>query len=112
MPKLRYSNIFNDYYERIYRCFFDPNFNIINEDSLLSNLKFHKGNSLDEENAEFSFCWKNYYNIHIVVEKVYRKPNFAIITHKSINIDKLPFQISLIFNLYWDSINENAVYIF
>ena len=75
----------------------------------ITNIKFYKGQRFDEENAEFSFCWKNYYEIKMVVEKVIKRPFIKSYTHRTIYIDKLPIILSFTFNFYWDSINETTI---
>lgn len=110
MPKIKFSHIFLDKFERVYDFFAIVKLDISFE-NLISNLKFYKGERFDEENAEFSFCWKNYYEIRIVIDKVIKDGFFRSITGKSTYIDKLPIQISLTFNFFWDSINENTIFI-
>jgi hypothetical protein len=64
-------------------------------------LKFNKGERFDEENAEYSFIWKDYYNFKMIVDKVIRQPFYRTLVHKSTYIDKVSIQINLIFNFYW-----------
>ena len=110
MPKIKFSHIFNDYFERILECFSELNIDTFHQNSI-TKLKFEKGQRLDEENAEFSFIWKNYYEIKMVVEKVIKQQFNKSYTHRATYIDKLPIEISLTFNFVWDSINENTIFI-
>ena len=110
MPKLKYSYIFNDYFHRVFECFVEVN-NSINLKNLVSNLKFFKGECFDEENAEYSFCWKDYYQFKMIVDKVVSQPFYRTLIHKSTYIDKVSIQISLIFNFLWESISEKTIFI-
>jgi hypothetical protein len=110
MPKLKYSYIFNDYFNRVFECFVEVN-NSINFKNLISYLKFCKGERFDEENAEYSFCWKDYYNFKMIVDKVDKQPFYRTLVHKSKYIDKVSIQISLIFNFLWESITEKTIFI-
>jgi hypothetical protein len=74
-------------------------------------LKFYKGERFDEENAEYSFCWKDYYNFKMIVDKVDKQPFYRTLVHKSKYIDKVSIQISLIFNFLWESITEKTIFI-
>ena len=110
MPKIKFSYIFNDYFNRVFECFVEVN-NSINFKNLISYLKFCKGERFDEENAEYSFCWKDYYNFKMIVDKVDKQPFYRTLVHKSTYIDKVSIQISLIFNFLWESINEKTIFI-
>ena len=110
MPRIKFSHIFHDYFERILHSF--GTVSISNSDkNPLTNIHFHKGQYFDEDNAEFSFCWKNYYEIKMVVEKVFKSSSFKRYTHRTIYIDKLPIILSFTYNFYWDSINEATILI-
>ena len=112
MTKIKYSHIFNDDIERVYEGFKQVSDKIMVESKqLISNLKFHKGYSFDEINAEFSLCWKNYYQIKLIVDNVIITPFYRSIVHRAISIDKLPIVITFNFNFYWDSINEKTIFI-
>ena len=110
MPKIKFSYIFNDYFNRVFECFVEVN-NSINFKNLISYLKFYKGERFDEENAEYSFYWKDYYNFKMIVDKVDKQPFYRTIVHKSKYIDKVSIQISLIFNFLWESITEKTIFI-
>ena len=110
MPKIKFSYIFNDYFNRVFECFVEVN-NSINFKNLISYLKFYKGERFDEENAEYSFCWKDYYNFKMIVDKVDKQPFYRTLVHKSKYIDKVSIQISLIFNFLWESITEKTIFI-
>jgi hypothetical protein len=110
MPKLKYSYIFNDYFNRVFECFVEVN-NSINLKNLVSNLKFLKGERFDEESSEYSFCWKDYYQFKMIVDKVVNQPFYRTLIHKSTYIDKVSIQISLIFNFLWESISEKTIFI-
>ena len=88
MPKIKYSYIFNDYFHRVFECFVEVN-NSINLKNLVSNVKFLKGESFNEENAEYSFCWKDYYQFKMIVDKVVNQPFYRTLIHKSTYIDKV-----------------------
>jgi hypothetical protein len=110
MPRIKFSHIFHDYFERILHSF--GTVSISNSDkNPVTNIHFHKGQYFDEDNAEFSFCWKNYYEIKVVVEKVFKSSSFKRYTHRTIYIDKLPIILSFTYNFYWDSINEATILI-
>jgi hypothetical protein len=110
MPRIKFSHIFHDYFERILHSF--GTVSISNSDkNPVTNIHFHKGQYFDEDNAEFSFCWKNYYEIKMVVEKVFKSSSFKRYTHRTIYIDKLPIILSFTYNFYWDSINEATILI-
>ena len=77
MPKISFSYIFDDEIERVFECFRNPQLNMgVAYNNLVSNLKFHKGENFDEENSEFSFFWKKYYDIKMVVENVINYPHY------------------------------------
>ena len=108
MPNIKFSYIFHDCFERILQSFEEVSVS----DSFahpLSKLNFYKGQRFDEDNAEFSFCWKNYYEMKMVVEKVIKRPFIKSYTHRTIYIDKLPINLSFTFNFFWDSINETTI---
>ena len=112
MPKIKFSYIFKNDIERVFEGFTeqisDKNLPFQN---IITLLKYDKGQKLYEENAEFSFVWKNYYEIKMVVEKVIKQPFIKSYTHRTIYIDKLPIEMSFTFNFFWDSINENTIFI-
>ena len=110
MPKIKFSYTFSYNLERIVACFVEVNYNIEYK-NLISNFKFLRGRGFDEEKTEFSLCWKNYYNINMIVDKVIKEPSYNCFIIRSTFIDKVPFQLSLIYNFYWDSINENTIFI-
>ena len=108
MPKIKYSYIFHDYFERILQSFEEVSINT-KLDHPMSKINFYKGQRFDEENAEFSFCWKDYYEIKMIVEKVVKSPFIKSYTHRTVYIDKLPIILAFTFNFYWDSINETTI---
>lgn len=71
----------------------------------------YKGERFDDENVELSFCWKNYYNIKMILEKVIKHELYKSFIFLSTYIDKLPIQITMIFEYYWNSIDEKTIYI-
>ena len=112
MPKIKYSYIFDEELDRVYDCFTNVQLNKgITFNNLVSNLKFIKGEKFDEENSEFSFIWKNYYEIKMVVQNVYQNTNFRTYTNKALYIDKITLQISIIFNYYWDTVEQKTLLI-
>ena len=61
MPKITFSYIFKDSFHRVVETFNKLNSNLsLSVNNLISNLIFTKGNYFNEEESEFSFCWKNY----------------------------------------------------
>ena len=110
MTKIKYSHIFNDDLQRVYE-----GFKLVTgkteSKKIISDIKFLKGNNFEEINAEFSYCWKNYYLINIIVDNVIQTPSFRSIVHRATSIDKLPILITFNFNFYWDSINEKTIFI-
>lgn len=112
MPKIKFSYIFDQELERVYDCFTDAQLNKgIAFNNLVSNLKMIKGEKFDEENTEFSFIWKNYYNIKMVVQNVKKNSIFRTYTNKALYIDKISLSISIIFNYYWDTIEQKTLFI-
>ena len=113
MPKIIFSYIFDDEFERVYEFFTEVTMDLkTTYKPLLTKLKFYKGEKFDQENAEFSFVWKNYYEVKMIVENIVNEKFFKSITHRSIYIDKLPIQVCLVFNFYRDSVNEKTILIF
>jgi hypothetical protein len=112
MHKIKFSYIFDEEIDRVYECFTDMRINIgITFKDVISNLKFSKGERFDVENSEFSAIWKNYYEIKMVVENVKKEPFFRTYTNKALYIDKIPTKISLIYNFYWNSMDEKTIFI-
>ena len=111
MPSKRFSYIFDEEIERVYNAFIfaSENLRISFKDSL-SDLIFHTGNCFDNENCKFSFKWKNYYKIKMIVEKIIKTKFHKSYTHTSINIDKVPLQIRLTFDFFWDSVNKKTIF--
>ena len=110
MTTIKYSHIFNDDLQRVYE-----GFKLVTgkteSKKIISDIKFLKGNNFEEINAEFSYCWKNYYHINIIVDNVIQTPSFRSIVHRATSIDKLPILITFYYNFYWDSINEKTIFI-
>ena len=112
MSKFTFSYIFDEELERVYECFTDMVINTgITFKDLISKLKFSKGERFDTEYSEYTAIWKNYYEIKMVVENVKKEQFFRTYTNRTLSIDKLPTQISLIYNFYWNSIDEKTVFI-
>ena len=112
MPKISFSYIFDEELERVYECFTDMRINTgITFKDLISKLKFSKGERFDTENSEYTAIWKNYYELKMVVENVKKEQFFRTYTNRTLSIDKLPTQISLIYNFYWNSIDEKTIFI-
>ena len=112
MPSIKYSYIFDEEIERVYECFRNAQLNKgIVYNNFVSNLKFHKGENFDEENSEFSFFWKNYYDIKMLTENVINLPHYKSYTNKSISIDKICLQISIIFQFFRDSVDNKTIFI-
>ena len=112
MPTIHFSYIFDEEIDRVFECFRNPQLNMgVTYNNLVSNLKFHKGENFGEENSEFSFFWKKYYDIKMVIENVKNFPHYKTYTNKSISIDKICLQISIIYNFYWDSVENKTIFI-
>ena len=112
MPKITFSYIFDEELERVYECFTNMRINTgIAFKDLISKLKFSKGERFDTENSEYTAIWKNYYEIKMVVENVKKEHFFKTYTNRTLYIEKIPTQISLIYNFYWNSIDEKTVFI-
>ena len=111
--KIKFSYIFDEELDRIYECFTDMNINTgITFKGLITKLKFIKGEEkFDIENSEYIAIWKNYYEIKMVIENIKKEPYFRTYTNRSLSIDKLPTQISLVYNFYWNSIEEKTIFI-
>ena len=112
MFKIKFSYIFDESLERVYECFTNNRINTgIAFKDLISKLNFTKGERFDEENSEFTAVFKNYYEIKMVVENVKKEPSYRGYTNKTLFIEKIPTLCSLIYNFYWDSIEENTIFI-
>ena len=112
MPKLQYSYIFDEEMDRVYESF--SNIQLSRDIAFcdfVTNLKFIKGERCDEENSKFSFVWKNYYHIKMIVQNHINKDNFRTYTHKVIFIDKVAIEISFIYCYYWDTIDQKTIFI-
>ena len=110
--KIHFSYIFDEELERVYECFTDVRIN--NEivfKGLISKLKLLKGEKFDEEKSEFTAIWKDYYELKMVVENVKNDQSFKTYTYRALYIDKIPTEISLVFSFYWNSIDENTIFI-
>ena len=110
--KIHFSYIFDEELERVYECFTDVRIN--NEiafKGLISKLKLLKGEKFDEEKSEFTAIWKDYYELKMVVENVKKEQSFKTYTYRALYIDKIPTEISLVFSFYWNSIDENTIFI-
>ena len=112
MFKIKFSYIFDEEIDRIYECFTDMRINIgITFKDVISKLKFIKCERFDAENSEYTAMWKNYYEIKMVVENVKKDPSFRTYTNRALYIDKIPTKIALIYNFYWNSIDEKTIFI-
>lgn len=112
MPKISFSYIFDEELERVYECFTNMSINIgITFKDLISKLVFNKGEQVDTENSEYTAMWKNYYELKMVVENVKKEKFFRTYTNRTLCIDKLPTEITVIFNFYWNSIDEKTIFI-
>ena len=112
MPKISFSYIFDEELERVYECFTNMSINIgITFKDLISKLVFNKGERVDTENSEYTAMWKNYYELKMVVENVKKEKFFRTYTNRTLCIDKLPTEITVIFNFYWNSIDEKTIFI-
>ena len=113
MPSIKFSYIFDEEIERVFECFRNAQLNMgVVYNNFVSNLKFHKGENFDEENSEFSFFWKKYYDIKMIIENVKNFPNYKTFTNKSISIDKICLQISIIFSFFWDSVENKTIFLY
>ena len=112
MPKIKFSYIFDEEMDRVYNCFSNIQLNRdIAFKNFATNIKFIKGERFDEENSEFSFVWKNYYNLKMIVQNHINKENFRTYTHKSLCIDKVVIEISLIYSYFWDTTEQKTIFI-
>ena len=112
MPIIKFSYIFDEELERVYECFTSTQLNKgIAYQHFVSNLQFIKGDRFDEETAEFTFIWKNYYTIKMIVQNVKKFNNYRTFTNKALYIDKLTLQISLIYSFYWDTVEQKTLLI-
>lgn len=110
--KIKFTYIFDEELDRVYECFtsMQINLGVVYKD-LISNLKFIKGEKFDTENGEYTAIWKNYYELKMVIENVKKEQFYRTYTNRSIYIDKIPTEISLIYNFYWNSIDEKTIFI-
>ena len=112
MFKIKFSYIFDEEIDRVYECFTDMRINSgIAFKDVISQLKFSKGERFDAENSEYTAIWKNYYEIKMVVENVKKDKFFRTYTNRALYIDKIPTKIALIYNFYWNSIDEKTIFI-
>ena len=112
MPNTKFSYIFDEEIDRVYDCFTDMQLNNgIAFQNFVTKFKFIKGEKLTEENAEFSFIWKNYYEIKMIVQNVKNFNTFRTYTNKALYIDKITLQISITFNYYWDTVEQKTLLI-
>ena len=112
MPIIRFSYIFDDEIERVFREFIFVSSSLrLSFKNSLSDLIFYEGSKFDDENCQFSFKWKNYYTLKMISEKIIKTQFYKSFTHSSINIDKVPLQIKLTFDFFWDSVNEKTILI-
>ena len=113
MPSIKYSYIFDEEIERVYECFRNAQLNKgVVYNNFVSSLKFHKGENFDEENSEFSFFWKKYYDIKMITENVINLQHYKTITIKSTSIDKICLQLSIVFQFFQDSVDNKTVFLF
>jgi len=113
MPSIKFSYIFDEEIDRVFECFKNAQLNMdVAYNNFVSNLKFHKGENFDEENSEFSFFWKKYYDIKMMIENVINLPHYKSFTNKSISIDKICLQISIIFQFFQDSVNNKTIFLY
>ena len=112
MTKIKYIYIFDEEIDRVYDCFTNIQLNSgISYLNFIYDLKFIKGERFDEENSIYSCKWKNYYNVKMIAENIKAEPNFRTYTNKSLYIDKIPIQLSLIYNFYYDTIEQKTLFI-
>ena len=113
MPSIKFSYIFDEEIERVFECFKNVQLNMgVAYNNFVSKLKFHKGESFDEENSEFSFFWKNYYDIKMTIENVVNLPHYKTFTNRSISIDKICLQLSIIFQFFQDSVDNKTIFLY
>ena len=112
MPKISFTYIFDEEIERVFQAFIHVSSSLkISFRNSLSDLVFYEGNSFADENCQFSFKWKNYYTFKMISEKIIKTKFYKSFTHSSINIDKVPIQIKITFDFYWDSINDKTIFV-
>ena len=112
MTNITFSYIFDEELNRIYECFVNPQLNSgVVYNNLVTQLKFIKGDRFDELNSEFSFIWKNYYEIKMIVDDVKNNQNYRTYTNRSFYIDKLSLQIYIKYNFIWDTIQRKTLLI-
>ena len=112
MPIIKFSYVFDEEIDRVYDCFTDTQLNNgIAFQNFVTKFKFIKGEKLTEENAEFTFIWKNYYEIKMIVQNVKNSNTFRTTTNKAVYIDKITLQVSITFNYYWDTVEQKTLLI-
>ena len=113
MPSIKFSYIFDEEIERVFECFKNAQLNVgVAYNNFVSKLKFHKGDNFDEENSEFSFFWKNYYDIKMTTENVTNLPHYKTFTYRSISIDKICLQLFIIFQFFQDSVDNKTIFLY
>ena len=113
MPSIKFSYIFDEEIERVFDCFKNAQLNVgVVFENFVSNLKFLKGENFDEENCEFSFFWKKYYDIKMITENVTNLPDYKTFTIKSTSIDKICLTITIIFQFFQDSVDNKTIFLY
>lgn len=112
MSRIKFSHIFDEDIERVYECFASRSVSSgIAFKDFLTNIKFLKGERFDDENAEFQLRWKNYYDISLIVENVKNEEFYKCFSIRSTKIDKLPTEMKMIYNFYWDSVDQKTLFV-
>lgn len=113
MNNPKFSYIFDEDIDRVYHCFVDTNLvSDITYKDFLTEFNIEKGNdTVINSNITFSLTWKQYYQIEMMAENNIDEEFCKSFTVRTIKIDKLPTEVSLIYNFYWDSVQKKTLFV-
>lgn len=108
---VKFSYVFDEDINRVYKCFTDYNLvSGMTYNHVMQSTRRIKGETFDEEGAEFQFIWKNYYTLDIIVENVIKTEAHRGYTHRVIKNDQMPdFTFAIQYNFYWNSCDKQTI---
>lgn len=113
MTSTKFSYIFDEDLPRVFHCFTDSTIIVdIAYKDFVSRFNFIEGNNIPSEKTIFSFEWKEYYLVKMISEKSTDSEYYKSFSLRTTNIDKLPTEVTLIYNFYWDSVECKTCFIF
>ena len=99
--------------DRVYNCF--TNFRILTEVTLagyIKNFQLSQAITLDKDGLEFSYIWKDKYNIKMITEKTIKNLYFRGFTHRTLSIKEVNSLCSFIYKFFWNSCEQYTLFIF